>query len=218
MPLPLPLFLVFFFTVFPDTDIPTSFPSHLSVTSDRHDDVVLYEENITTSSCQGFSRLALPRSRTIDHSLHIYDFLEVQGRSPSAAFSISFSLCRGDGCLLSLLYFLYFPLPFLRPLVLTVLAFAIFFLYFSFPSFPSTFGVFFLFRPILRYTLSSFLTLLVGDVGIGVGPKDEGRRADTDTRVWEISVVEPGPGGKGGLVCCFLKTFSFDTMINRREV
>lgn len=48
---------------------------------------------------------------------------------------------------------------------------------------------------------------------------------DADTRVWEISVIEPGLDGEGGACVFFLiffflfkKTFSFDTMINRREV
>lgn len=104
------------------------------------------------------------------------------------------------------LLFILFSLPPRRPLVLTVLAFAIFFSLFFFSFVHIYIWSLFLFHPILRYTLSRFLTLLVGDIGIGVGPANEGR--------WTLI---PGFGrylslslgwtGKGGGLCVFLIFF-----------
>ena len=104
-----------------------------------------------------------------------------------------------------MLYFLY---SFLLPLVLTVLAFAIFFPLFFFSFVPIyIWSLFFLFHPILRYTLSSFLTLLV-DVGIGVGPVDGGRQTDTDTGFGRYLSLNLGRAGKGAC-CFFIKNFLF---------
>ena len=202
MPPPFSLFSFSSLTVFPHTDIPHRFfPSVCHERSLRRRCTVLREyhnERLPGISTPCIASLA----RTINQSLHINDFLEVQGWSPSATFSILFSFMLGGWCLLSLLYFLYsflfLPFAHLFWRYLHSLFFSLFFFSFAHIYIWSLF----LFHPILRYTLSRFLTLLVGDIGIGVGPVNEGR--------WTLI---PGFGrylslslgwtGKGGLVCFF---------------
>lgn len=190
---------------------------------DRYDDAVLYEENITTSGCQGFPRLALPHSPAQSINHFITTFWRCKVDRLLLPFLFYFPLCWGDGayysCFTFYILFSSFPSPTCSDGTCIRYFFSLFFFSFAHIYIWSLF----LFHPILRYTLSRFLTLLVGDIGIGVGPANEGRWTLIPGfgRYLSLSLGWTGKGGTFvffNIFFSFQKTFSFDTMINRREV
>jgi len=190
------------------------------------DGVVLYKANITTGGCQGFPCLALPRPRwqSINHFI-LTILWRLQGLmiAPWYLFYFIFFHVGGgvDTCYTCFCFLYPFLVPFSANLFWRYLHSLFFLFIHSHLHLESLFSS----HPILRYTPSRFLCSLeileILVTGIGIGPRKRGQVDDTYARVWEISVIEPGPGLGGGFVRFYfivLKTFSLDTMINRREV